>query len=78
MGESALEKIRQARKDGWFGKSRVLKVWTSAQDAGVCPGCAADHGVKVRLNARFPATKVQEPPAHDGCRCVLTFETEDD
>lgn len=58
----------------------VVKVWNAQADERICPICGPLDGQSVTLSAVFTGDTLSSPkdhpPAHLGCRCVVTFDVE--
>ena len=64
-----------ATTEAWKQSGVVeAKEWYTALDERVCPICSPLHGKTVKLNKDFSAPdgfgSVEQPPAHQQCRCV--------
>lgn len=76
--KGADEGIKQAQEQNLIGK--VVKVWSTAADEGVCSICGALDGVEVEMGADFDfkgnelySGQKETPPAHPRCRCALLY-----
>lgn len=77
--KGADEGIKQAQDQNLIGK--VKKIWSTADDEGVCSICGALDGAEIQMGADFDfkgqvlySGQKQTPPAHPRCRCAVKYE----
>jgi hypothetical protein len=77
--KGADEGMKQAQAQHLIGK--VVKVWSTAADEGVCSICGGLDGTEIEMGADFDfkghtlySGQKQTPPAHPRCRCAVLYE----
>ncbi|GAI19026.1 unnamed protein product, partial [marine sediment metagenome] len=54
----------------------VAATWNTALDNQVCEACASLHNRTFPIHSR--ELKKLDPPIHKGCRCMLSYITQDE
>lgn len=70
--------IQNEIKTGVMPKG-TKKVWSTAGVANVCRDCLRLEGTIIDIDKKFISGRksVSIPPLHDGCRCVVMYESSD-
>ncbi len=67
--------VEQADEQGLFGDDALIeKVWETMEDERVCETCGPLDQQAVATDEPFPNGGGDNPPAHVGCRCTVTFK----
>lgn len=70
--------IQNEIKTGIMPKG-TKKIWSTAGVANVCRDCLRLEGTMIDMDKKFKSGRksVLIPPLHDGCRCVVMYESPD-
>lgn len=76
--KGADEGMKQAQAQNLIGK--VVRVWSTAADEGVCSICGGLEGTEIEMGEDFDfkghtlySGQKQTPPAHPRCRCAVLY-----